>query len=211
MVYYPHISGLCVRVDCLSDTHFITGRNDAVYFYSPDGRGQCYAIEGEKSAIAWFRNYLVVATIDSNQQQQSLKKPNSNSGSDTKHTLTIFDVQNKYIAYTAPLKPIKAITSEWGTLFAITEDDYRIYQLIEKDIQTKLDLLFKKNFYGVAIKIAKSNQYDSYGLVDIFRQYGDHLYSKADYSGAIENYIKTIGQLEPSYVIRRYTINLIRG
>jgi hypothetical protein len=193
-------------VDSLSDTHFITGRNDAVYFYSLDGRGQCCAIEGEKSALAWFRNYLVVSTVDTN-QHQTLQKPNNMSSepeSDTKHTLTIFDVQNKYIAYTAPFKPIKAITTEWGTLFAITEGDNKVYQLTEKDIQTKLDLLFKKNFYDVAIKIAKSNQYDSYGLVDIFRQYGDHLYSKADYSGAIENYIKTIGQLEPSYVIRRF-------
>ena len=201
-----------MRVDCLSDSHFITGRSDAVYFYSPDGRGQCYAIEGEKSAIAWFRNYLVVATIDSNNQQQpSFNQPSNNmasnnSASETgsnKHTLTIFDVQNKFIAYTSPLKPIKAITSEWGTLYAITEGDNKVYQLTERDIQTKLDRLFKKNFYDVAIKIAKSNQYDSYGLVDIFRQYGDHLYSKADFSGAIENYIKTIGQLEPSYVIRR--------
>ena len=198
--------GMSVRVDTLPGTHFITGRKDAVYFYSLDGRGQCCAIENEKSALAWFRNYLVVATVD-NSQSQSLQRQNVSSNEvehDAKHTLTIFDVQNKYIAYTAPLKPIKAIITEWGTLFAITEGDGKIYQLTEKDIQTKLDLLFKKNFYDVAIKIAKTNQYDSYGLVDIFRQYGDHLYSKADYSGAIENYIKTIGQLEPSYVIRRF-------
>ena len=199
-------TGLSVRVDTLSDTHFITGRNDAVYFYSLDGRGQCCAIEGEKSALAWFRNYLVVGTVNSSQQQSFRKQNSANNelDNDSKHTLTIFDVQNKYIAYTSPLKPIKAITTEWGTLFAITKDDNKVYQLTEKDIQTKLDLLFKKNFYDVAIKIAKSNQYDTYGLVDIFRQYGDHLYSKADYSGAIENYIKTIGQLEPSYVIRRF-------
>ena len=197
---------MSVRVESLSDTHFITGRNDAVYFYSLDGRGQCCAIEGEKSALAWFRNYLVVATVDNSlsKSYQKQNSPSEEAESDAKHVLTIFDVQNKYIAYTAPLKPIKAITTEWGTLFAITEGDGKIYQLTEKDIQTKLDLLFKKNFYDVAIKIAKSNQYDSYGLVDIFRQYGDHLYSKADYSGAIENYIKTIGQLEPSYVIRRF-------
>ena len=36
------------------------------------------------------------------------------------------------------------------------------------------------------------------------RQYGDHLYSKRDYEGAIVQYIKTIGRLEPSYVIRKF-------
>jgi hypothetical protein len=60
--------------------------------------------------------------------------------------------------------------------------------------------------------------------VDIFRQYGDHLYAKGDTAGAIEQYVdvnalctkylslptiicryvKTIGTLEPSYVIQRF-------
>ena len=48
------------------------------------------------------------------------------------------------------------------------------------------------------------HHYDEDGLLDIFRQYGDHLYSKGDYSGAIENYVKTIGHVEPSYVIRKF-------
>ena len=53
-------------------------------------------------------------------------------------------------------------------------------------------------------QIARSNQYDTYGLKDIYRQYGDHLYAKRDYTGAIENYVKTTGHLEPSYVIRKF-------
>lgn len=51
--------------------------------------------------------------------------------------------------------------------------------------------------------MAKSQHYDEEGLVDIFRQYGDHLYAKGDRFGAIEQYIKTIGKLEPSYIIRK--------
>ena len=38
----------------------------------------------------------------------------------------------------------------------------------------------------------------------VHRQYGDHLYSKRDYEGAIAQYMKTIGRLEPSYVIRKF-------
>ena len=38
----------------------------------------------------------------------------------------------------------------------------------------------------------------------LFRQYGDHLYAKRDYEGAIVQYMKTIGTLEPSYVIRKF-------
>lgn len=57
--------------------------------------------------------------------------------------------------------------------------------------------------FSLCFRIAKSQQYDSEGLVDIFRQYGDHLYTKGDHNAAIEQYIKTIGKLEPSYVIRK--------
>lgn len=52
-------------------------------------------------------------------------------------------------------------------------------------------------------RIAKSQEYDSENLIEIFRQYGDHLYNIGDHNGAIEQYIKTIGKLEPSYVIRK--------
>ena len=40
-------------------------------------------------------------------------------------------------------------------------------------------------------------------MIDIFRQYGDHLYNKGDHDGAIAQYIKTISKLEASYVIRK--------
>lgn len=79
-----------------------------------------------------------------------------------------------------------------------------VYHLDEKDLQSKLSLLFKKNLYDIAVRIAKSNQHDPEGLADIFKQYGDHLYGKGDFSGAVEQYIKTIGYLEPSYIIRRF-------
>jgi hypothetical protein len=36
----------------------------AVYCYTPDGRGPCYAVEGEKKMLQWFRNYLVIVAKD---------------------------------------------------------------------------------------------------------------------------------------------------
>lgn len=37
----------------------IMGRPEAVYFYEDDGRGPCWAFEGDKSLIGWFRGYLL--------------------------------------------------------------------------------------------------------------------------------------------------------
>lgn len=53
-------------------------------------------------------------------------------------------------------------------------------------------------------RIAKSQQYDIEGLIEIFKLYGDHLYFKGNHSGAMEQYLKTIGRLEPSYVIKKF-------
>lgn len=52
--------------------------------------------------------------------------------------------------------------------------------------------------------MAKSQQYDIEGLMEIFKLYGDHLYAKGNHSGAMEQYLKTIGRLEPSYVIKKF-------
>jgi vacuolar protein sorting-associated protein 11 len=65
--------------------------------------------------------------------------------------------------------------AEWGCIFVLTGDG-KFYRLEEKDTQTKLENLFKKNLYPVAINLAYSQQLDHASIVDIYRRYGDHLY-----------------------------------
>lgn len=146
--------------------------------------------------LEWFRSYLVIISKTS---RPNLPIDNQVPGD----LITVLDIHNKFIVFSASVTSIRAVLNEWGA-FYILDNDNKLYHLDEKDLQSKLSLLFKKNLYDVAIRIAKSQQYDSDGLVNIFRQYGDHLCDKGDYIGAIEQYIKTIGKLEPSYVIRKF-------
>ncbi len=44
---------------------------------------------------------------------------------------------------------------------------------------------------------------DDAGIADIYSKYGDHLYTKGDFDGAVTQYVKTLGFLQPSYVIRK--------
>ena len=39
--------------------------------------------------------------------------------------------------------------------------------------------------------------------IEIYKKYGDYLYSIGDFENSITKYILTIGNLEPSYVIRK--------
>jgi hypothetical protein len=49
-------------------------------------------------------------------------------------------------------------------------------QLQEKDVNTKMELLFKKNLFPLAINLAHSQNCDQEMIVEILKSYGDHLY-----------------------------------
>ena len=75
--------------------------------------------------------------------------------------------------------------------------------LKEKSTATKLDFLYRKSLYGIALSLAKTQKLDTSVVADIHKQYGDHLYAKGEYDQAMQQYVQTIGHLQPSYVIRK--------
>ncbi|GFR61248.1 vacuolar protein sorting-associated protein 11-like protein [Elysia marginata] len=192
--------GCVVMTDASQDNQLVIGRQDAVYFYQPDGRGPCLAFEGVKLQLHWFRGYLIVVGKDNKAMPRA---PVLGPHGMEMNTVTVYDIQNKFIAYSAPYPEVIDVMCESGSIFIFT-GDRKLFQLQEKDTQSKLEMLFKKNNYALAISLAKSQQLDQDGLIDIFTQYGDHLYGKGDHDGAIDQYIKTIGKLEASYVIRKF-------
>ncbi|XP_077990077.1 vacuolar protein sorting-associated protein 11 homolog [Glandiceps talaboti] len=196
--------GCPVRCSVLSDNsqdcQFVIGRSEAVYFYQADGRGPCLAFEGDKLLLQWYRGYLVLVS----RENKTIPR-GATGGAPTRNmnVVTVYDIQNKFIAYSSPIPEVLDVLCEWGSMYVLS-GDHKLYHLQERDTQTKLEMLFKKNLYVMAISLAKSQHYDYDGLIDIFTQYGDHLYSKGDHDGAIAQYIRTIGRLEPSYVIRKF-------
>ncbi|XP_028966352.1 vacuolar protein sorting-associated protein 11 homolog [Galendromus occidentalis] len=169
----------------LKEVQLIIGCRDALYLYQHDGIGPCLAFDAEKELVSWFRNYLVCVIRDND-----------------KTILNIYDINNKYVAYSTPLIGISHILPSWGgSELVIVTKQGKIFSLTEKATEDRLGVLFRKNQYELAVKLANSNNYD--GIVDIFRQYGDHLYAKGEHDLAVAQYIKTIGKLEESYVIRK--------
>ncbi|XP_026736012.1 vacuolar protein sorting-associated protein 11 homolog [Trichoplusia ni] len=193
--------GAAPHCSVLDDKHQYTVANEeALFCYTTEGRGPCYALKGEKVRLDCFRSYLVITT---NETPNKTTASTSTAPAPKYHHITILDIQNKFIVFSKTFEEVDAVLTEWGSFYILTKNKEIIY-LEEKDLQSKLSLLFKKNLYDVAIKIASSQHYDVAGLTEIYKQYGDHLYSKGDLKGAIEQYVKTIGWLETSYVIRKY-------
>ncbi|CAG8474557.1 8204_t:CDS:10 [Ambispora leptoticha] len=205
----------------MSDTthDMVIARDEAIYFYTPDGRGACFVYEGTKTSVIWFKYYLIIVSPPVSQPTRLTASTRSalslgiNNNTTPKSTppayeltkVTIFDTVNKFIAYVGNFSQgVRTITYEWGAIYILGMDG-KLYRLEEKDTPTKLEFLFKKNLYQLAINLAHSQKYDDTSISEIFKKYGDHLYnSKADYDAAMAQYIRTIGQLEPSYVIRKF-------
>ncbi|XP_021632380.1 vacuolar protein-sorting-associated protein 11 homolog isoform X2 [Manihot esculenta] len=181
--------GCDVNSVTMSDrSELIIGRPEAVYFYEVDGRGPCWAFEGEKKFLGWFRGYLLCVIAD------------QRSGKDT---FNVYDLKNRLIAHSLAVKDISHMLCEWGNIILIMSDKSALC-IGEKDMESKLDMLFKKNLYTVAINLVQSQQADAAATAEVLRKYGDHLYSKQDYDEAMAQYINTIGHLEPSYVIQKF-------
>ncbi|KAH6781017.1 vacuolar protein sorting 11 [Perilla frutescens var. hirtella] len=169
-------------------SELIIGRPEAVYFYEVDGRGPCWAFEGEKKFLGWFRGYLLCVIAD------------QRTG---KSTFYIYDLKNRLIAHSIAVGEVSHMLCEWGNILLIMADKSALL-VVEKDMESKLDMLFKKNLYPVAINLVQSQQADAAATAEVLRKYGDHLYSKQNYDEAMAQYIHTIGHLEPSYVIQKF-------
>ena len=78
-------------------------------------------------------------------------------------------------------------------------------------MQQRLDLLYQRNLYPLALNLAQKSGMDVQQQKVIYRKYGDHLYQKGDYDNAMSQYIKAINNTEPSQVIRKVSHASIRG
>ncbi|KAL8144386.1 hypothetical protein V2J09_017418 [Rumex salicifolius] len=179
-----HVNGVA-----MSDrSELIIGRPEAVYFYEDDGRGPCWAFEGEKKFVGWFRGYLLCVVADQR---------------NGKNTFNVYDLKNRLIAHSMVVDEVSHVLCEWGNIILLMSDKSALC-VGEKDMESKLDLLFKKNLYTVAINLVQSQQADAVATAEVLRKYGDHLYGKQDFDEAMAQYILTIGYLEPSYVIQKF-------
>ena len=177
----------------VTDTKQLVTAREAVYFYDPDERGVCYGLTDPKRHALWFGSYLCLVTADE-----------ASSTGQARDVLTIYDLKNKFVAYSAKLaEPITHLLPEWGSLQLVTARG-QITRLTELDLPTKMEALFKKNLYPVAIALAETQDCDRSYIMELHQLYGDHLYAKGDYDQAVQQYLTTVSHIEPSYVIRKF-------
>jgi tetratricopeptide (TPR) repeat protein len=168
------------------------------------------AIEGEKCKLAIHKHYLVVLT-----RTDPAKKPD-------KFSIGIFDRESRIRAVssaTSMLTNPSWVLPDISDVLVICFDSKtdqtknKMTKFLEITTQSKFDLLFKKDMYEEAKKIARQlassaaaggSKADAMSSYNIELKYGDHLYEKGKYDEAVAQYIEAIRTTEPSYVIRKF-------
>ncbi|KAL2799861.1 hypothetical protein BJX66DRAFT_230630 [Aspergillus keveii] len=185
----------------------LVAREDAIYTYGPHGRGQSYAFESPKSSINVFRDYVALVCPPRSGTTGSSALQTLGLGRDelfSTTTFTLLDTDLKFIAHTESLvTSVRQIFKEWGNLYLLTTDG-KIYRYREKSLQQKLEILYQRNLYILAINLAQKLGIDKFQQNAIYRKYGDFLYQKGDYDTAMQQYLRAIDNTEPSQVIRKY-------
>jgi hypothetical protein len=80
----------------------------------------------------------------------------------------------------------------------------QLFKLYEMEDNVKIQTLLKKGLFPEAQDIARAANFPGEIIAEISKEHADNLYEKKQYDDALKQFIKTIGYLNPSYVIQRY-------
>ena len=204
---------------------FTVARPDGLYTYNTTQKMDVSPIDGSKLAICLLppptpagRTNRPVGGGKSGSRFALVASTDARSHRDA---VDIYDSTNKLVAFHLLLSPghravcaagvvtnssrnADGILTGKSSAIVLTSGGCLV-SMTEKGTSEKVNLLVQKNLYSAAILVAYGDP--SYALEDIamlYRRYAEHLYRQADYAGAIEQYKKTWGYLEPSHVIFRY-------
>ncbi|KAK2592496.1 Vacuolar protein sorting-associated protein 11 [Conoideocrella luteorostrata] len=188
----------------------VVARDDAIYTYSLDGRGPPRAYEAPKTLITVYQNYVALKCLPSGangRDPESMRRRFGGGGNDELFNATIFvllEPELRIIAHSETMmSPVRFVFDVWGDMYTMSEEG-KVYRYHEKPLQQRLEMLYQRNMFPLAIELAQNSGTDSQQQTVIYRKFGDYLYHKADYDGAMVQYIRAIDTTEPSQVIRKF-------
>ncbi|XP_017477899.1 PREDICTED: vacuolar protein sorting-associated protein 11 homolog [Rhagoletis zephyria] len=174
----------CAFQDNAENAYLLVGQEDAIYCFTIDGRGPCYAINGKKKAIASIKNNIVIL-IEPEEKRQNY--------------VVIIDVNKKRIVFQKEIKNINTLVS--NEMFCYIIIDNNIYITTERSIQCKLQVLMNGNLYGLALNEIDNRMVNLKGSVML--KYGNYLLNKGDLHSANCKYKAAIGLISSYLIIKK--------
>lgn len=201
-------------------TKMVLARDEALYVIGTDGREASVALEGAKASMHGLRGELVVVFTAATSTQRVVV-----FDLDSKCITHAHEYADLQLVCTSdehePDERVWLVQQGGGLV------------LHEKPLLAKLEHLFRSHLYRQAVPFVYSRAMrcphgrlpalpPSAAIVplrpherraespadmlvaDVYRRYGEHLYARGDYAGAMQQFVKTIGVVSPSFVIRLF-------
>lgn len=158
-------------------------------------------LDGPKQKVQLFRKNMVVEVKAMNKGKQELCIHNFKSG------ITVYWTQLSHAR-------IHQVAIENDIIYYLAEDSSglkTLQRLFEQEDNVKIHTLMKRKLFENAKEIAVEADFPKDIIAEIDKEHGDKLYNESKlYGEAMDQYIQTIGYLNPSYVIQRYIgVNLL--
>ena len=200
-------------------------RPDGLYSYSHTERISVAPIDGPKLAICVIPPPTpaeLLRDVDLEQLGSGYALVASTDEKSGRDVVDIYDSMNKLVAFHLLLSPgHHALHSAGVTTLptqlpdgsvrggrssgAVITSGGALVTFTEKLTEEKISLLVQKHLFPAAIVVAYADpSYEAADITSLYQQHAEHLYRKGDFSGAMDQYIYTIGSLESSHVIFRY-------
>ena len=172
-----------------------SSNNDFIIEYENLEFGKTWFFEGNKQCIKYFKNNYFIFVV---QREKS-------------NEIQIYDKLNKFfVCYISDIKKILGICCDNNFIYIFYENNEgnknkkNIIKLKEKENKDKFQIFYSKNQYEIALSYAENSRLDKSKISEIQKKFAEYEYSKGDFENSINQYIKTINQLDPSLVIQKF-------
>lgn len=202
-------------VGCLTLEHqtndIIVVRDDGIYRYGPRGKARHDAYEIPKKMIKTSGDYMLIVTppADTTKKTSLMRAFGGTQAQDILNTsnFIILNSDMKFIALKDSIKSqVNSVFTIWGDIFVHTLEG-NLFRYHEKSFQQKLEILYRRDLYTMAVVMAQREKIDAVQQNIIYRKFGDYLYQKGDYDTAMQQYLRAIDNTEPSQIIRKFLDN----
>lgn len=187
-------------------SELVVARNEALYTYTVEDKGGATAMFGDKMCLHCVGRYTLIVSMEDKSTESAAA-----SNKARKAMINIYDTKNRFICFSSKKQfpandKVAMVMSDAGVLYLVTGNG-TLLRYKEKDAHSKLKVLLEQSeqpLYSLAITLAAEEQLEATEIMKLYKQYGDHLYSKHEFDAAITQYCHTIGYIPPSYVITKF-------
>ena len=205
-------TGVSPQCGCLFHGQCLVARDCTLVGFTPEGQRDAYAFPDAIQAVFAFNKDVVVHHAEGGH-----------------HYLSVFNLENQCEEFSMEVlrfcfslfligrngnpESLSFFFVEWGLLFFMTEG-HVVYLLREKDVQTRLEILYERQLYSEALALGRVWELSEKEMKSIHFMYGNALYASKKVDEAVFEsfsvnrvtcrYIETIGCIDASLIIRKY-------